>query len=168
MNWLDLSFLALILVSGLISLYRGFVREVFSLLTWVVAIWLGIQWAAAAADFVPEAVTDSTLRLGIGFTGVFVLALIVGGVIGVVVAKLVQGSGLSGTDRALGVLFGLLRGVVIVALVVFLAGLTLVPAESWWEESALVPQFERVVDWLLSLLPEAWREHLQALSGVSE
>jgi len=167
-NWLDLVFLSLILISGLLSLYRGFVREIFSLLTWVVAIWAGIQWADLAAVYLPEALTDATLRLAGGFTIVFVLVLIVGGVLGVVAAKLVRGSGLSSTDRSLGVVFGLLRGVLIVALLVFLAGLTLVPQESWWQESRLVPEFQRVVDWILSQLPEAWREHLVNLHGTQQ
>lgn len=164
MNWIDFVFIALIVLSGLISLYRGFVREVFSLATWIVAIWVGVRFAAEAAVYLPAAVSDETLRLGIAFGVLFVLVLILGGVVGILATRFVRGTGLSGTDRSLGVAFGLLRGVLIVALLVFLAALTLVPEESWWQESRLVPEFERIVAWVLDLLPEGIQERLRGLS----
>ncbi|AGA32898.1 Colicin V production protein [Thioalkalivibrio nitratireducens DSM 14787] len=168
MNWIDLVFVALIVVSGLISLYRGFVREIFSLATWVVAIWVGIRFAGDLAVLLPEAVHDTTLRLGIAFAALFILVLIVGGIAGVLAMRLVRGSGLTGTDRSLGVVFGLLRGVLIVALLVFLASLTLVPEEPWWQQSRLVPEFERLVAWLVDLLPEGIQERLRDLDTEVE
>ena len=163
MNWIDFVFIALILISGLISLYRGFVREVFSVVTWVVAIWVGIRFAGTVAVYLPAALSDETLRLGVAFAVLFILVLIAGGVIGIVMTRLVRGTGLTGTDRALGIVFGLLRGVLIVALLVFLASLTLAPEETWWQESRLVPEFERIVGWLLDQLPETLRERLRDL-----
>jgi membrane protein required for colicin V production len=160
-NWIDFVFIALILISGLISLYRGFVREVFSVVTWVVAIWVGIRFAGTVAVYLPAALADETLRLGVAFAVLFILVLIAGGVIGIVMTRLVRGTGLTGTDRALGIVFGLLRGVLIVALLVFLASLTLAPEETWWQESRLVPEFERIVGWLLDQLPETLRERLR-------
>ncbi len=165
MNWIDFLFIALIAISGLISLYRGFVREVFSVLTWVVAIWVGIRFSGAAAAYLPAALSDETLRLGIAFAVLFILVLIVGGVIGIVATRVVRGTGLTGTDRSLGIVFGLLRGILIVALLVFLASLTLVPEESWWQESRLVPEFERIVGWVLDQVPESIQERLR---GVPE
>jgi membrane protein required for colicin V production len=162
-NWIDFVFIALILISGLISLYRGFVREVFSVVTWVVAIWVGIRFAGTVAVYLPAALSDETLRLGVAFAVLFILVLIAGGVIGIVMTRLVRGTGLTGTDRALGIVFGLLRGVLIVALLVFLASLTLAPEETWWQESRLVPEFERIVGWLLDQLPETLRERLRDL-----
>lgn len=164
MNWIDFAFIALILVSGLISLYRGFVREVFSLLTWILAIWVGIRFAGTVAAYLPAALSDQTLRLGIAFAVLFILVLIVGGVAGIVAMRLVRGTGLTGTDRSLGIVFGLLRGVLIVVLLVFLASLTLIPQESWWQESRLVPEFERAVAWILDLLPEGLQERLRGVS----
>lgn len=163
MNWLDFVFLGLVLVSGLISLYRGFVREVFSLATWIIAIWVGIRFASSTAVYLPPVVSDETLRLGIAFGLLFILVLIAGGIAGIVAARLVRGTGLTGTDRSLGIVFGLLRGVLIVALLVFLAALTLFPEEPWWQESRLVPEFERIVGWMLELLPEELEERLRNL-----
>ena len=168
MNWIDLVIIALIAVSGVISLFRGFLRETFSLATWIVGVWVGIRFAADVAVILPDAVPDETVRLAIGFAVLFIAVLIVGGLLGVLAGKLVKGTGLTGTDRALGVIFGALRGVVLVAMLVFLASLTLMPEEGWWERSMLIPHFERVVDWMLGLLPEDWREHLEGLLSGGE
>ena len=163
MNWIDFLFIGLIAISGLISLYRGFVREVFSVVTWIVAIWVGIRFAGATAEYLPAALSDETLRLGIAFAVLFILVLIVGGIAGIIATRLVRGTGLTGTDRSLGSIFGLLRGVLIVALLVFVASLTLVPEESWWQESRLVPEFERLVGWVVNQLPETIQERLRDL-----
>ncbi|WP_018861466.1 MULTISPECIES: CvpA family protein [unclassified Thioalkalivibrio] len=163
MNWIDLVIIALIVVSGLISLFRGFVREAFSLATWIVGIWLGIRHAAEVAEVLPEALSDATLRLGVGFALIFIAVLIVGGILGVLANRLVRGSGLTGTDRSLGVIFGLLRGVVLVAVLVFAASLTLMPEEGWWENSRLIPEFERLVEWMVAQLPDSWQEQIGSL-----
>lgn len=163
MNWLDLVFIALIVLSGLLSLYRGFVREVLSLATWIVAAWVGIRFAGELAVHLPDAVTDTTLRMGIAFAILFVLVLIVGGILGALANRLVRGTGLTGTDRSLGVIFGLLRGVLLVAVLVFLAWLTPLTGEPWWEQSRLVPEFERLVNWLLEQLPQSLQERLREL-----
>ena len=168
MNWIDLIIIALIVVSGLISLFRGFVRESFSLATWIVGVWLGIRYAAEVAEQIPQAVSDATLRLGIGFALIFIGVLIVGGILGVLANRLVKGTGLTGTDRSLGVIFGLLRGVLLVAVLIFLASLTLMPDESWWENSRLIPEFERLVDWLIAQLPEGWQEQIHDLLASDE
>ncbi|MCA1790901.1 MAG: CvpA family protein [Thioalkalivibrio sp.] len=163
MNWIDFVFIALVILSGLISLYRGFVREVFSLATWIVAIWVGVRFSGDVAAYLPAAVSDETLRLGIAFAVLFILVLLVGGIAGIIATRLVRGTGLSSTDRSLGVVFGLLRGVLIVALLVFIASLTLIPDEPWWQESRLVPEFERIMAWVLDLLPDGIQERLRAL-----
>ncbi|MGM0553622.1 MAG: CvpA family protein [Pseudomonadota bacterium] len=168
MNWIDLIIIALVVVSGLISLFRGFVREAFSLATWIIGVWLGIRHAGDLAAYLPDAIADATLRLGIGFALIFIAVLIVGGILGVLANRLVKGSGLTGTDRSLGVIFGLLRGVLLVAILVFLASLTLMPEEPWWDGSRLIPEFERLVDWLITQLPEGWQEQIHALLAGDE
>ena len=164
MNGIDLLFIGIILISGLISLFRGFMREIFSLATWILAIWLGIRYAPSFSVHVPEAIRDETLRLGITFTIIFIIVLIIGGLLGLIVSRLIRSTALSSTDRSLGVLFGLLRGVVLIALAVFLVSLTLIPEETWWQESYLVPHFQSVVDWMINILPESLQQQLQELN----
>lgn len=168
MNWIDLVIITLIFISGLISLFRGFVREAFSLATWIAGIWLGIRHAGDVAAHLPEAVSDATLRLGTGFALVFVGVLIVGGIVGALANHVVRGTGLTGTDRSLGVIFGLLRGVLLVAVLVFLGSFTLMPEEPWWQNSGLIPEFERLVDWLVAQLPADWQEQIHDLLASDE
>lgn len=164
MNWLDLALLIPLLLSALIGFFRGFVRESFSLVTWIIAIWLGWQHAPQHTAWIPDVVNDATLRLGIAFVVIFVLVLIVGGILGVLARRLIHGIGLAGIDRVLGFGFGSLRGVLILALAVFLGSLTLLPQESWWQESRLIPPLQRVVDWTEAQLPESARQRFREWS----
>jgi membrane protein required for colicin V production len=101
--------------------------------------------------------------MGIAFALLFVLVLIAGGILGVLANRAVRGTGLTGTDRSLGVIFGLLRGALLVALLVFLASLTPLPEEPWWEQSRLVPEFQRLVAWLLEQVPQSLQKRLRGL-----
>ena len=165
MSWIDAAFAVIILVSAFIGLLRGFVREVFSLTTWVLAIWAGLQHASSLAARLPAAIDDSTLRLGIAFVAIFILVLILGGILGVLATRLIRGIGLRGTDGALGLLFGVLRGGVIVIVLVFLATLTAFTEEPWWQESLTVPYAEAGLRQILERLPESVRDQLDTLIG---
>ncbi|MFP4080175.1 MAG: CvpA family protein [Ectothiorhodospira sp.] len=153
MIWIDIAILAVITLSAVISLFRGFVKEAISLATWVLAFVLALSQGAPLGELLPLGVEDPTLQAVIGFAILFVLALIAGGVVNVLAGQLVKRTGLSGTDRSIGMVFGLARGVAIVAVLVLLAGLTVMPEEPWWEASRFLPQFERLALWLRDLLP---------------
>jgi membrane protein required for colicin V production len=163
MSWIDAAFAVIILVSAFIGLLRGFVREVFSLTTWVVAIWASLQHASLLATRLPASIEDSTLRLGIAFVAIFILVLILGGILGVLATRLIRGIGLRGTDGALGLLFGVLRGGVIVVVIVFLAALTAFTEEPWWQDSLSVPYAEKGLGLILERLPDSVREQLDTL-----
>jgi len=153
MAWLDVVILVIVLLSAVISLVRGFVREAFSLAIWVLAFW--VAWSFFRDLEVPlRSLIDSpTARLGIAFGVLMVATLIVGGLINYLVIQLVERTGMSGTDRLIGMVFGTARGVVLVAVLVLLAGLTPLPTEAWWVESSLVGYFQELAYWLRELLP---------------
>jgi membrane protein required for colicin V production len=153
----DFAILAIILLSALISLVRGFVREAMSLVGWVAAIWISITFAGGFSELgiVKSSITDVTLRLMVSFLALFVMTLIVSGVINFFSVKLVQRTGLTGTDRFLGVVFGFIRGALLVIVLVLLAGLTPMPKESWWDDSFLLFRFEAVAVWLSDFLPSS-------------
>ncbi|MCG5536586.1 membrane protein required for colicin V production [Ectothiorhodospira mobilis] len=159
MIWIDIAILAVIALSAVISLFRGFVKEAISLTTWVLAFVLALSQGAPLGQMLPLGVEDATLQAVIGFAILFILVLLAGGVINVLAGQLVKRTGLSGTDRSIGVVFGLARGVAIVAVVVLLAGLTVMPEEPWWEASRFLPQFERLALWLRDLLPPELAEN---------
>lgn len=142
MSWVDIVFLVVILVSALISLVRGFVREVISIAVWVGAFWIGIRFAAELAIHLEAFIASPTLRLGSAFAALFISTLLLGALVNFLATTLVGRTGLTGTDRALGMVFGALRGGLIVAILVLLAGLTAVPREAWWQRSVIAGQLQ--------------------------
>jgi membrane protein required for colicin V production len=153
MAWLDIAILIVVGLSALISLVRGFVREAFSLAVWVLAFW--ISWSFFRDLEVPLRawIGSPTARLGIAFGLLMIVTLVVGGLVNYVIIQLVERTGMSGTDRLVGMVFGVGRGVLLVAALVLLAGLTPLPTEPWWAESSLVGYFEELALWLRDLLP---------------
>lgn len=161
MAWLDIVILAIILLSALISLVRGFVREAFSLAVWVLAFW--VSWSFFRDLEVPlQAWIESpTVRLGVAFAALMIATLVVGGLVNFLIIQLVERSGMSGSDRLIGMVFGAARGVLLVAVLVLLAGLTPMPEEDWWLESGLVGYFQELSYWLRDLLPPEFADHFR-------
>lgn len=153
MNAVDILIIAIILISVIISLFRGFVRESLSLATWILAFWLALVFSGRFADVLPEIIHTPLVRISIAFGVLFIVTLILGAFFNNLATQLIKRTGLSGTDRALGVLFGLGRGVLLVVLLVLLAGLTELPRENWWHHSYLLEHFQRFAIWLRAYLP---------------
>jgi membrane protein required for colicin V production len=95
-----------------------------------------------------------------GFAGIFLVVLLLGGLLVYLVGRLVETTGLSGTDRMLGGAFGAMRGLAIVVLFLLIAGFTPIPADPWWKDSAMIQRFMPLVDWAGEFLPEKAREQL--------
>ena len=150
----DYIILGIIALSAVISLVRGFVKEAFSLFIWISAFWLSWMFFRDLAALLIQWISLPSARLGISFALIMIVVLIIGGIIGYLLSKLVEHTGLSGTDRLLGVFFGVARGVVIVAILILLAGLTPVPEDPWWKDSLLIGHFQEISVWLRDLLPE--------------
>jgi membrane protein required for colicin V production len=153
MNWADILILGIIGISALISLFRGFVREALSLSGLAIAVWISVTFYSPVAELLTGYLSVPTARRVLAFIGLFVITLIAAGLINHLIGKLVEKAGLSGTDRMLGVIFGALRGMVIVGLFVGLAGMTEVPRDPWWNESVFMPHFQALVEIGVGLLP---------------
>ena len=153
MVWLDIAILALIGVSTVIGLVRGLVREVRSLVAWVAAFWLALGFACELAPYL-DFVSDSEVVQSItAFVVLFVVALLVGALINHLVAIVVKSTGLTGTDRVLGMAFGLLRGVVLVAAIMVVGIVAERQGEDWWQDSELIALLEPVAVWLHGFIP---------------
>ncbi len=161
MAWLDYVLIGIVLVSSLISLARGFVREAFSLAVWVLAFWVSWSFFREVAVQLQPWIQSPTVRLGLAFAGLMVLTLVLGGLVNYLLVQLVERTGMSGTDRFIGMIFGAARGVLLVSVLVLLAGLTSFPRESWWQASHLVPYFQELAYWLRDLLPPNLAEYFQ-------
>ncbi|HTT07235.1 MAG TPA: CvpA family protein [Gammaproteobacteria bacterium] len=151
--WVDIGILAVIGISTLISLFRGFVREVLSLVAWVAAFWVAITFSPQLADLLTSKISVPSARTFLAFGALFLATLFAGGLINFLIGKLIKATGLSGTDRMLGIFFGLARGIAIVTVLVLLAGLTPLPKDPWWHESQFIPHFQQLAMILRGLLP---------------
>ncbi len=152
LTWVDWAIVAVIVVSALISLTRGFVKEALSLLTWVIAGLVAWLFGGALAElFVPYIETPS-LRVIAACSILFVMTLLLGGLINYLIGQLVKVTGLSGTDRFLGMVFGAARGALLVVVAVGLLSLAPVEADTWWRESVVIPHFLLVADWSKNLI----------------
>jgi membrane protein required for colicin V production len=154
MSWIDLVILGVIVLSSLISLIRGFVKESISLVTWVIAGVVAFRYFIPLADLLEPFVNSLTTRKWISGGILFIATLIVGAVVNFIVGQLVSRTGLSGTDKTLGVVFGAARGVLIVSMVVLLASLTPMPSAEWWQDSALIGFFQPLAEWIKGLIPQ--------------
>lgn len=153
MNWADYLIIIVIALSMLIGLWRGLLREVISLATWVAAFAIAYLFAEDGAAHLTPYLDVPSLRVAAAFGGLFLVTLLLGGLIGIVATQLVDYSGLTGTDRVLGMAFGLGRGAVVIAILVLAAGLTPLPKDPWWRQSQLLPPFQETALRLRGWLP---------------
>jgi len=153
MSWFDLLILGIIALSALISLIRGFVKESISLISWIIAGVLAFRYFSPMSELLEPYVSAPTIRSITAFGILFVSTLLVGAIINFIMSQLVSKTGLSGTDKALGVAFGGARGVLIVTLLVLLASLTPMPDSQWWQDSAMVGFFQQLGEWVKGIIP---------------
>jgi len=153
MIFADIIILLIVALSVFVSVMRGFVKEALSLVIWMFAFWVAMNYSAVVDEKLMDTITSPSIRIMSAFAILFVPTLIIGALINKAFGQVVKKAGLSGTDRALGLVFGTARGVLIVAVIVLFAGMTSVPQESWWKESVLLVHFQEVAVWLQDVLP---------------
>jgi membrane protein required for colicin V production len=151
MATLDYIVLAIVLISALTGLVRGFLREVCSLLSWILAFWLAWKLGPLVEPYLGGTLRQAPYGLWAGRAIVFIAVLIVGAIIGAAVNYFVRLSMFSGLDRLLGFVLGLFRGVVAVGVAIVLAQAVHLDGESWWKKSRLIPHMESVADLLRAL-----------------
>jgi membrane protein required for colicin V production len=152
MNWADWAIVGVVAISALISLKRGFVKEALSLLIWLAATAVAINFYETVSEWLVNLIDVVSLRLVAAWVGLFIVTLITGSIVSYLVSKLVEATGLSGTDRLFGVLFGVVRGLIVVLVLLILAPQVLpVHQDQWWIESLFIPHFLEFESWARSL-----------------
>lgn len=154
LNWADIGIISIIGISMLVSLVRGLMREAVSLITWFAAIIFSLHCARLLADRLVEWVPSPSLRLMLSLVALFIIAFAVGALVNMLTGQLLKRAGLSGLDRFLGMLFGAIRGALVVAVMVLLAKVFAADQDPWWHESVLIPYFLAIAQWLQSIVPE--------------
>lgn len=152
LGWIDWAIIAIIAVSALISLARGFVKEALSLLTWVVAGLVAWMFGGALAGHLSPFIETPSIRVIVACSILFILTLLLGGLINYLIGQLVRVTGLSGTDRFLGMIFGAARGALLIVVAVGLLSLAPVEGDVWWRQSELIPHFLLVADWSKNMI----------------
>ena len=150
--WIDWVIIAIVGISTLISLKRGFVREAMSLVIWVGAFVIARTFHPSMQALLAETVETPAVRLIAAFAILFVSTLIVGALVSNGLARLVHATGLSATDRVLGTVFGLARGLIVVVVALALLRMTPVTEDTWWQRSPMVGELVKVEEWSRDLL----------------
>lgn len=154
MVWIDYAIIAVIAISGLISLVRGFVKEAVSLAVWIAAFFIASRFYADLAVYL-TGIEKDLFRNGAAIAILFIITLILGAMVNHLLSEIVEFTGLSGTDKMLGMVFGGLRGALIVAAtLLFLDTLTPSSSAQWWQSSILIPEFSFIVEWFFELVKE--------------
>lgn len=157
-NWADWLIVGVLLLSALVSLLRGLVVEVASLAIAIAGALLAFHFASPAAERFLQGVEVVPLRTGIAALAIYVLTSIVGALVLYLLKRLIQGAGLSGTDRLLGLVFGLARGLLVVVALFWVGSLVRLDQSQWWQQSQLLPGVARAGEALLLFLPANVRE----------
>jgi membrane protein required for colicin V production len=159
MTIVDIIIIVATLASAVFGWFRGIVKEAISIATLVVAIWAAMRLGPYAAEWLGgtidsiDSIDSTDLQLWAGRFLVFVLILTAGALTGWVVSKIVHLSGLSGMDRGFGGLFGLVRSVLLVGVLVLGGRYAGFDSNLWWLESRIIPYGEMVADWIIVMAP---------------
>jgi membrane protein required for colicin V production len=154
MNWLDYLLIVLVACSLIAGIMRGLLREVIALVTWITAVWVAWHYSSLVESYLGGALANENVRTWAARALIFIVIVLVGGVVGLLVSHLVRLSIFNGTDRAVGGLFGLLRGLVMAGLFVMLCHAVRLEGEPWWHRSLLVPYAEHAANVLRAMVGE--------------
>jgi membrane protein required for colicin V production len=159
LNTADYLIIATVVISGTVGLLRGLLREVIALFTWILAAFVAWHFAGLLEPHLGGLLREDSVRPWVARLILFVAVLLLGSAIGAIVGYFVRLSIFTGVDRFLGLVFGLLRGVVIVGAAVIVCEIVRLDAEPWWHESALLPYGQDAAALLWSLGGNRFRHH---------
>jgi membrane protein required for colicin V production len=147
MNLLDIAITLIILLSCVFGLWRGLIKEVLSLVTWIAALLLAKTYAGILASSVFTNVIDnSSIRYVVAFAIIFILVMMLGTFLNFLMSKVLAVTGLKFADRLLGGVFGISRGLLIVLIGLFLSGIFISETQQW-QQSLLIPYGLEAIEW---------------------
>lgn len=171
LSWIDIGIAVILLISIVIAIFRGFVKEAISLTSWIVAIWLAMAFSNQVALFLPASIDGATfnlgtnelevskLRVGIAFLLIAIGTLIAGALLNYILSQVTQMRTLRGVDRALGAFFGFARGAAVVVIIILVAALTSLPHSDTWKSSQLLPAFELAASKVIDFMPPEFSKY---------
>ena len=151
MNWADYLIIVLLAFSCIVGFMRGLLREMISLITWVLAATLAWRLAGLIEPYLGGSLSSPTVRTWVARGLLFIGVLLVGTAVGAIMAHFVRLSIFSGLDRMLGALFGAMRGVVLLGMAAMLSQTAHLNSEAWYRQSMLLPYAGRAADLLRTI-----------------
>lgn len=151
----------IVVLSMLLGIMRGGVKEILSLAAWIAAFIMAKAFAETAAGWMPAMISNPSLRYLGGFVLVFVIVMAVAMLLSLLLAESLKAAGLGAMDRLLGLIFGAARGMVIVLTLVLLAGLTALPKTDLWRHALFAPPLVKLAIMVKPWLPESLVQHIQ-------
>ena len=149
MSWVDVVIILGCFASAGLGAWRGLVKEVLSLATWLAAIWFAWRFTWLIEPILGEWIAAPVLKLWVARSAIFIVIMAVGGILSWLIRKLIKHTGLSGTDRLLGAIFGFARSVIVVGLAVILLGFLGLEEDPRWQEARLKPYGDRIAESIL-------------------
>lgn len=161
MTIFDYLVLFVLVCSVVISTLRGLVKEILSLLSWIVSFMVANAYGQDLARMLPDMIPGSATRLIVAFIALFIGVRLLMMLLSMAIDAAIKASGLTLADRGLGGLFGLGRGLVIVLAAVLLCGMTAIPKQRFWSEAVLSPLAETAARTVKPFLPGEFARHVQ-------
>jgi membrane protein required for colicin V production len=157
MNFVDYALIAIVIVSVVIGALRGFMREAVAFASWIIGLFVAWHFASSLEPHLGAWLAQHPdLRIWVARAILLFVVLLLGAVAAGLLAHFVRLSIFSGLDRFLGIVFGALRGVVVVGVLVILGQLMRMDAEAWWSNSVLIPQATSIADMLRAFVGDHW------------
>ncbi|WP_049629851.1 CvpA family protein [Cellvibrio sp. pealriver] len=152
MNWADWAIIGIFCLSCFIGLIRGFVREALSLVIWISAVLVARLFGGQLETLLVGHIETPSVRLMTAYAALFVSTLLLGAMVSYLIGALVRATGLSGTDRLLGMVFGAARAsIIVMAIVILLPGFIPVNEDEWWKQAQLIPYFQSCEGWVIEV-----------------
>lgn len=163
-NWFDFVAFAILGISVVLGLLRGFVREFIALVVLLIAVSAAAHFSEQIANNWLAFIKTPSARQPIAFVSLFLLVWVLGAILNQLVGKVVAKAGISFGNRLLGMIFGIARGIFIVGFVIMLLVYTPAKTYQWWSESILIPYFDPLVQRMEPLMPLINFQHIQQLT----
>ena len=151
---LDTIILAILFISTIVGIVRGFVKESLSIAAWVISIWASFSLGDDLHNLLDPIIESRSLGIMLSYGGSFFGSLLVCSFINFILTKIIKMSGFGLFDRMLGLGFGFARGALLISILVVSTNYIAVSETKWWTESVFIPYFKPVASWFQSFIPK--------------
>ena len=154
MHFVDLTIIIIVFISSLFGLQRGFIKELLSVVFLLLSSILALKYGGDFGSSLLSWIDSITFRFWSGVVLLFFIFLFLGSLLNWGISKLIKMSLINGINRFLGMIFGFLRGCVLISLVVMLMQSSTFSINDWWLNSSIIPYAEIFADWMRIMIPE--------------